>query len=196
MPARADEATGRFHFYVLSLSWSPHYCALPEARNETLQCGSRRYGFIVHGLWPQGERESLAFCDSSQPRRVKNQIVSQYLPIMPSPRLIEHQWRKHGTCSGLTQEEYFATIGRAWKRFRVPAAFQNGSLIRTDRNTLLAKISEANPDVPREAVTLRCRGQDFAEARICLSRNLQPVACGTAVRSSCPRDGVRVRPVR
>ena len=193
--AALAELPGRFDYYVLSLSWSPHYCALPQARNDTLQCVEHRYGFVVHGLWPQGERDAPAFCDSGQPRQVKSQIVDRYLPIMPSPRLIEHQWRKHGTCSGLTQEEYFAAIGRAWERFRVPSAFQDGSLTRTDRNTLLQQISDANPGVPREAVALRCRGQDFAEARICLSRSLQPVVCGSAVRGSCPRN-VRVRPVR
>jgi ribonuclease T2 len=195
-PAHADDLPGHFDYYVLSLSWSPHYCALPQARDDALQCAQRRHGFVVHGLWPQGKRDAPAFCASNEPQQVNGQIVSRYLPIMPSPRLIEHQWRKHGTCSGLTQEDYFAAVGRAWDRFRVPAAFQDGRLARTDRDTLLGLIGAANPGLPPEAIALRCRGQDFAEARLCLSRDLRPVACGAGVRGSCPRNGLRVRPVR
>ncbi|HEX9181040.1 MAG TPA: hypothetical protein VF859_11635, partial [Burkholderiales bacterium] len=82
-------------------------------------------------------------------RTVKSPIVERYLPIMPSPRLIEHQWRKHGSCSGLTQEAYFAAIDRAWDSFRVPAAFRDGTLTPSDRNILIAKISKANSGVPR-----------------------------------------------
>src|SRR5512134_2490010 len=136
--APAGDEPGRFDYYVLSLSWSPHYCALPESRDETLQCGGRRHGFVVHGVWPQRDRGAPEFCGSSEPQQVQPEIVEQYLPIMPSPRLIGHQWKKHGTCSGLTQEQYFASTRRAWEAFRVPGAFEDGSLVRTDRGTLLA----------------------------------------------------------
>jgi len=194
--ALAGNEPGRFDYYVLSLSWSPHYCALPEARDETLQCGGRRHGFVVHGLWPQQEGGAPEFCGSSQPRQVPPEIVEEYLPIMPSARLIGHQWKKHGTCSGLTQEQYFASVRRAWEAFRVPSAFEEGSLLRTDRHTLLTRIRDANPGIPPEGITLRCRGRDFAEARICLSRELLPVACGAKARGNCPPRNLRVRPPR
>ncbi|HSD59926.1 MAG TPA: ribonuclease T2 [Burkholderiales bacterium] len=194
--ALAGNEPGRFDYYVLSLSWSPHYCTRPEARGETLQCGGRHPGFVVHGLWPQHERGAPEFCGSSQPQQVPREIVEEYLPIMPSARLIRHQWRKHGTCSGLTQEQYFASTRRAWETFRVPGAFEDGSLLRTDRRTLLARIRDTNPDIPPDAITLRCRGREFAEARICLSRELQPVACSAKARGNCPAGDLRVRPPR
>lgn len=195
-PARAGNDPGRFDYYILSLSWSPHYCALPEARDDALQCGGRRYGFVVHGLWPQRERGAPEFCRSSEPRQVKREIVEEYLPIMPRAGLIGHQWKKHGTCSGLTQQQYFASARRAWEGFRVPRALEDGSLARTDRRALLAKIREANPGIPPDAITLRCRGREFAEARICLSRELEPRACVAVGRGNCPPSGLRVRPVR
>ncbi|MCC2111314.1 MAG: hypothetical protein KDJ16_04705, partial [Hyphomicrobiales bacterium] len=52
-------APGDFDYYVLSLSWSPSYCEAegdprePQCRKER---PSRRYAFVVHGLWPQYER--------------------------------------------------------------------------------------------------------------------------------------------
>jgi ribonuclease I len=45
---------GRFDFFVLSLSWSPQFCSTPAGRKSSMQCGgSRAYGFVLHGLWPQ-----------------------------------------------------------------------------------------------------------------------------------------------
>jgi ribonuclease T2 len=195
-PASAGGDPGGFDYYVLSLSWSPHFCSLPQAREETLQCAERRYGFVVHGLWPQRKGGAPSFCNGTQPRQVKPRIVDEYLSIMPSPRLMGHQWRKHGTCTGLSQEDYFAAIGRAWSRFRVPRGFHDGDLVRTNLETLLARIVEANPGLPRESLVLGCRGREFAEARICLSHQLEPVACGSEVPGNCPRDGLRVRPAR
>lgn len=189
-------AAAPFDYYVLSLSWSPQYCASPAGRDDRVQCEGRRYGFVAHGLWPQHERGSPEFCGTTQPRQVKPQIVDEYLPIMPSPRLIDHQWKKHGTCSGLTQEQYFRATRQAFDGFRVPKAFEDGTMIRTRRDTVLARIRESNPHLPASAIALRCKGSDLAEVRVCLSRDLRPQTCGTDVRGSCPRDEIRVRPIR
>src|SRR4051812_36781907 len=52
---RRQNAPGEFDFYVLSLSWSPSFCAAAQergttGRNQQLQCGERPYSFVVHGL--------------------------------------------------------------------------------------------------------------------------------------------------
>ena len=42
---------------VLSLSWSPSWCATKAGQRDEDQCGSgKKFGFIVHGLWPQYAR--------------------------------------------------------------------------------------------------------------------------------------------
>ena len=51
-----QSAPGQFDFYVLSLSWSPSFCAGAAergARNANVQCGPRPFSFVVHELWPQ-----------------------------------------------------------------------------------------------------------------------------------------------
>jgi ribonuclease T2 len=189
-------AAGSFDYYVMSLSWSPQYCAESTGRVDSQQCGSRKYGFVLHGLWPQYLRGSPEFCATDQPHRVKPQIVERYLPIMPSPKLIEHEWTRHGTCSGLSQEQYFAMAGRAFEDFRVPKEFDEGRLVATDSRTILAKLRVSNPRVPEQAIVLRCRGKDLSEVRICLSKDLAPIACGADIRGGCPREEVRVRPIR
>ena len=47
----SESRPGRFDYYLVSLSWSPSFCELHPG--ETQQCGSKGYGFVLHGLWPQ-----------------------------------------------------------------------------------------------------------------------------------------------
>src|SRR5229473_662616 len=45
-----------FAYYVLSLSYAPDFCAQPTGDKDPRECGAGRHvGFVVHGLWPQGE---------------------------------------------------------------------------------------------------------------------------------------------
>src|ERR1700729_2986492 len=70
---RRQNEPGKFDYYVLSLSWSPSFCAAnaerPSARSKPdPQCGPRPYSFVVHGLWPQYERGFPEFCQVPAPR--------------------------------------------------------------------------------------------------------------------------------
>src|SRR5579864_1812173 len=113
--ARQNEA-GQFDFYVLSLSWSPSFCAAAAerdgARNASLQCGARPYSFVVHGLWPQYDKGFPEYCQVPAPR-LNHDIVSSMLDLMPAPHLIFNEWDKHGTCSGLAPRAYFETVRKA-----------------------------------------------------------------------------------
>lgn len=110
-----------FDFYVLSLSRSPAFCASSEGSGNRQQCGSnRRYGFVVHGLWPQNETGYPEFCTSSEPDRVPDAIGRTMFDIMPSMGLIGHQWRKHGACSGLSQKDYFSATRTAFEAVKLP----------------------------------------------------------------------------
>src|SRR6201985_1457852 len=89
---RRQNEPGQFDFYVLSLSWSPSYCAANAERpfrRPDPQCGPRPYSFVVHGMWPQYDRGFPEFCQVPAPRLSRN-IVGAMLDLMPSPRLIYH----------------------------------------------------------------------------------------------------------
>ena len=92
-PARENDA-GQFDFYVLSLSWSPSFCAAAaergSARGPTPQCGPRPYSFVVHGLWPQYDKGFPEYCEIPAPR-LNRAIVSSMLDLMPAPRLIYNE---------------------------------------------------------------------------------------------------------
>ena len=46
----------QFSYYMLVLSYAPDFCNQPQGDKDPRECGvGRHVGFIVHGLWPQGE---------------------------------------------------------------------------------------------------------------------------------------------
>src|SRR5205085_838587 len=49
-------------------------------------------------------------CETGGDRSVPEDQIKAMLDIMPSRDLVIHEWKKHGTCSGLSVKEYFARI--------------------------------------------------------------------------------------
>src|SRR6202042_140215 len=123
--ARQNEA-GQFDFYILSLSWSPSFCAAAAEREggraPQLQCGARPYSFVVHGLWPQYDKGFPEYCEVPAPR-LNHRLVSSMLDLMPAPRLIYNEWDRHGTCSGLAARAYFDTIRKAREAVKIPSQY-------------------------------------------------------------------------
>lgn len=187
---------GVFDFYLLSLSWSPEYCAGSAGGRDSGQCGEgRRFGFVVHGLWPQFERGWPEDCGGSQ--QVSQRILDHMLPLMPSPRLIEHEWSKHGTCSGLSQQDYFATLERAYGSVNIPREYQSpGRQVYAKPADLLRNFAAANRALPPEAFRVLCGGRYLSEVRVCLTRDLKGRACSAGVRDTCRADEIILRPVR
>ena len=192
-PATDAVAKG-FDYYVLSLSWSPQHCAT-DGRGDENQCGSRRqFGLIAHGLWPQYERGYPENCATGSVRR---DVVDRMLPIMPSVGLIQHEWRKHGSCAGLAQPDYFDTVSRAYAGFSVPGSLSAEQVrVNTAPDTLRDDILAQNPSLQSDGLVLRCEGPYFDEVRICLNRDLSSRQCGPDLRSNCRGSRLIVRPVR
>jgi ribonuclease T2 len=96
---------GQFDYYVLSLSWSPSFCATAAERGRgragNAQCGARPYSFVVHGLWPQYDKGFPENCQLPAPR-LDRSTVAWMLDLMPAPHLIFNECDRHGTCSGQT----------------------------------------------------------------------------------------------
>ncbi|MBD9648515.1 ribonuclease T(2) [Ensifer sp. ENS09] len=185
-----------FDFYVLSLSWSPTWCGDNDPKGKSSQCevGGNR-GLIVHGLWPQNERGYPDFCPTRQSDRVPSSLGKQYLDLIPSMGLIGHQWRKHGTCSGLSQEEYFAVTRAAWERLTLPSELapphqEKGLRVAAIEDALLAK----NPGMTKDAVAVTCEGNRLEEIRICFDKSLNFRACPAVDRQACRKESVSLPP--
>jgi ribonuclease T2 len=119
---RTQNTPGQFDFYVLALSWSPSYCETAGGRGDE-QCNGRPFAFVVHGLWPQHEHGYPQDCVAPAPR-VDDGLIRSMLDVMPGRGLVIHEWRRHGTCSGLAAADYFALARRAWQRVTVPPIFR------------------------------------------------------------------------
>ena len=194
-PARADEP-GVFDFYVLSLSWSPTYCE-DDGQNDRIQCGGRPYAFVVHGLWPQYERGYPRDCPSDAPGRVPRRIVDGMLDIMPSPGLIGHEWRTHGTCSGLSQPAYFDLVRRARDIVRIPSRFVDvEDYLTVTPREVEAAFRTVNPGLPGDGIAVSCNSRRLKEVRVCLTRSLAFRPCPEVDRAACRRDRIVMPPVR
>lgn len=175
-----------FDFYVLSLSWSPTFCARNASGNDQ-QCGiGRDHGFVVHGLWPQNERGYPQDCASSEPDRVPQALGRSLFDIMPGMGLIGHEWRKHGTCSGLSQADYFSVLRAAYERVVLPPALDKPQQRQTvDATAIENMMVSANPGLSRAGVALSCDRDRLEEVRICLSKDLGFRDCAEVDRQGC-----------
>nr|WP_256435698.1 ribonuclease [Agrobacterium sp. AGB01] len=197
-PTRTLPKSTGFDFYVLSLSWSPSYCASSEGAGNRQQCGTnRRYGFVVHGLWPQNENGYPQFCSSSEPERVPDALGRSMFDIMPSMGLIGHQWRKHGSCSGLSQKDYFAATRAAFDAVKLPPTISQGQNNQTISADGLEKaFIAANPRMSQHGISISCDGGRFEEVRICLTQDLQFRACQQVDSQGCQTKQMTIPPIR
>src|SRR5277367_735204 len=191
---------GQFDFYVLSLSWSPSFCAEAAERNSYRsagpQCGARPYSFVVHGLWPQYDKGFPQFCQVPSPR-LYHGIVSQMLDLMPAPRLIYNEWDKHGTCSGLSANAYFDTVRKARAAVKTPPEFSDlQAPLSVTPAAVEAAFSKANPGLAAGDMSVGCDRKRLTEVRICLTKDLQFRDCPGIARRSCQRDQIVMPPVR
>jgi ribonuclease T2 len=185
--------------YVLALSWSPSFCAASDAESESLQCGgSASHGFVVHGLWPQYSRGWPEYCPS-QERWIPEKIISAMLPLMPSKRLVIHEWRKHGTCSGLSVSAYFGLVQRLFAKLTIPERYRSPTrAVRDSPAAIVSDFIKANPGLNLSMIGLACRPSartaSLTEIRICFSPAGEFTHCGSRSRSDCQADTLVLPP--
>src|SRR5262245_38779684 len=201
----AEHRAGVFDYYVLALSWSPTYCAeLRQGRYEP-QCqagGERRYAFVLHGLWPQYQRGWPEYCRSPDRGYVPRALANRMLDIMPSDKLIFNEYRKHGTCSGLGVEGYFALARQLYDKITIPPRFVGltDDRLMLSPGELVRDFLAANPGLTPQMLVIECGGpgQRLREVRICFDKAGAFRACGSNehARRLCSADRMYVPTVR
>ena len=170
-PERRQNEPGQFDFYVLALSWSPSYCEASAERAPNRapdqQCGGRPFSFVVHGLWPQYEQGFPSYCQVPAPR-LDRAIVGSMLDLMPSPRLIFHEWDRHGTCSGLSAHAYFETVRKARAAVKIPPDYLAlDKPIMVTPGEVAEAFVKANPGLSRASMAVACDSKRLNEVRVC-----------------------------
>jgi len=195
---RADgETAGAFDYYVLSLSWSPTWCALEGDGRGSPQCATGTgQGWLLHGLWPQYERGWPSYCPTGEanPSRAETGDMAD---IMGSSGAAWHQWNKHGRCSGLSATEYYALSRRAYETVNRPEAFRRlPNDVRLPAAVVEEAFLQANPDWRPDMLTITCRSGRIQEARLCLTRDLKPRLCGDDVVDDCEMRDALMEAIR
>jgi len=179
---------GAFDYYVLALSWSPEFCHIHPTKPE---CTSGKFGFVVHGLWPQfadGYPENCSTAPGlSDPSRMAD--------IMPDAALVAHEWTTHGTCSGLDADAYFKQVRQAFEAVKVPGRLsrpRQGFSITPQE--LKEEFVASNPRLKPENLAVSCGNNHLTGVSLCLDRQLQTRAC-EGLRD-CRANTIKVAPVR
>ncbi len=168
---RGSRPPAQFDFYQLALTWIPGFCA---SHPDPQECG-RNLGFGLHGLWPQSTDGYPSTC-SREPLPAAQRAAQAGL--FASPTLIDHEWTKHGTCSGLGATGYFALIRQVLAAVRVPPQYQHQvSLHPGDRDAVVAAFQQANPQFSAGSFVLACRQGQVEEIHVCLTKSGAPRAC-------------------
>lgn len=187
---------GKFDYYAVALSWSPSYCA---QRHDPNQC-NRGLGFVLHGLWPQYEKGYPQACSTE---KLPESVRESYAAIFPSPSLIGHEWKKHGTCSGLDPNAYFQLSSKLKNKIVIPKSYQQPTAaVRATPGEFVQLFRAANPGMPVDSVLPFCGdgGRFLKEMRACFTREGAPRTCsnGEIKRSynSCRQESFLLQSTR
>ena len=190
----STSSPGNFDYYLLTLSWAPEFCATNPQGKSSTECDPKKHmGLVVHGLWPQYNNGKWPQdCASTPP--VSSATVTHMMPMMPGSSLIQHEWAKHGTCSGLSTDDYFAAIEKLYNGLQVPDDFKNpSSSSQTKPSDIEQKFAAAN-QAPAGAFRISCPQNKFSAVEVCLSKDFKYQACPNTVKD-CRAPQVGVLPV-
>jgi ribonuclease T2 len=202
LPSYAEaQKPGQFEYYVLALSWSPSYCAGEAGQNDTQQCApGRRFAFVVHGLWPQYVRGWPEFC-ATRETWVPQELIDGMMDVMPSKKLVIHQWKKHGSCSGLSQAEYFNSARQIFGGLRIPARYLSPqAAVTITPEQLVTDFVKSNRGMTADMLSVQCgNARDRArlsELRVCVNKTGSFAACGENETRRCRAKIIVLPPVK
>jgi ribonuclease T2 len=195
---RGDEP-GRFDYYVLVLGWTPSYCATEGRSRGDGECATRQpHAFTLHGLWPQNFEGWPVDCRMRERPWVPQSVIDEIRDVMPSKNLVIHEYRAHGTCSGLEPAQYFGLARDLYERVDIPLRFSGSERgLRLDQSEIEAEFLKSNSWLKPDMIVVSCRGQNLLDVRICFGRDLFPRACGpNEERRVCHAGTIEVPPAK
>lgn len=184
--ATSAASNSSFDYYLLNLSWSPEYC---HSHPSDTQC-AQHSTFVLHGLWPENN-------DGTYPENCSSASgpsnPSQYSDIYPDAGLLQHEWKTHGTCSGLAPDAFFQLARTAFHSITIPP-----ELASLNKQTsmppakILGLFTAANPSLSTSNLAMTCGSNYLTAVEVCVDKQGHPTACGKI--NSCRANTVRIPP--
>ena len=191
-------APGSFDFYVLALSWSSGFCEKIGDAQGKKQCDiGSNIGFTVHGLWPQYERGFPSDCGYAT--RPPSSIAMQKTEgVFPDIGLARYEWKKHGTCSGLSPADYFDAVKAARDRIVIPQNFQAPRTLQSlSPVDVIRAFTAENRGLRSDMMAVTCTQGVLEEVRVCFEKDLRSFrTCPEVARQGCRSSQISVPPVR
>jgi ribonuclease T2 len=197
-----------FDLYIMSMSYQPEFCF--QNRHEMWPGCTKPEDYwkthlTIHGMWP--EYSNGKWPEYCSHKTFDKHVIEPLLPKLshywPNVKATnpnstnyynfwQHEWSKHGTCSGLDAKTYFETALQHFVHTpEVISKNYGGIVMKSD----ILKAYGGNHTI------LICENKQFlSEIRICLGvagngRPLKRVACPKAVEdadSSCEGENIRI----
>lgn len=175
--------------YSLALSWSPQHC---RTARDTQQCGrGARFGWVLHGLWPEGAGRSWPqYCRPAG--ALPARVVRENFCMTPSVQLQQHEWQKHGSCMTADAAAYFQTARQSFNKLRFPD-MRGLTQARPDVTSFTAAFAAANRGMRPEMLRVKLsNGGWLEEVRVCLDKRFRPIPCSADTPGARSRQRVRI----
>ncbi len=205
---------GNFDSYAFSLSWQPAFCESHQGKKE---CRSWKDGdfdashLVLHGLWPNQNNDTehdYGYCnvptdvkaldDSGKWCQMPDLSLSQATKdelgrVMPGYQscLQNHEWYRHGTCSGMQPDGYFTKAAGFVEGI---AKTKLGALLSANvgKKVTMAQLkASAEADYGKKGANLRfiCKNGLLSEVRMYLVKDIADKSVITADMLMPPGQG-------
>ena len=182
--------------YTLALIWAPEACRGGSQNIDAgFACGGgNRFGFVLHGLWPDGANGSWPqYC---RPAPVLPEtLIRRHLCTTPSAQLLQHEYSKHGTCMGVTPAAYFGQASRLYARLRYPDMRALAARRNLTARQFAAAFARANPGLTADMIRLNVNRRGWLEeVWICLDTRFAWRACPATQGGAAATRRIRLQP--
>ena len=171
-----------FSFYVFASEWTGTICSL----NTCNEFGAQNF-WNIHGLWPSDGNRSLQYCsdapfNTSLISSLQSELLQYWNGLYASDDTFHaHEWQKHGTCSGLNEEEYFSTVLQVALHLDIYGTLAENGIVPGDSAYYCEDIARALTNkYGVKSFTIGEQNGYLTEIEMCLDRNLNPQDCPTS----------------
>ncbi|WP_294290300.1 ribonuclease T [uncultured Sphingomonas sp.] len=180
--------------YTLAITWAPQYCRDSGDRDSSaFQCASgNRFGFTLHGLWPDGYgKDWPQYCTSSPILNAAE--IRRNLCATPSAQLLQHEYAKHGTCMGVSPREYFGRATALYGKLRYPDMMALSRRPGLTAGQLATAIARANRGMTANMMRITATRQGWLdEVWVCLNTRFAYAACPAHQGGLKPSQRVKI----
>ncbi|KAG0614693.1 hypothetical protein M758_6G196200 [Ceratodon purpureus] len=198
------EKDNSFDYFFFVQQWPGSYCDAKGKKCCFPVTGDPGPYFGIHGLWPNRNDGSYPdTCtneqfDSSELHDVVDNLNKNWGTLAckrgmsgDNEDFWDHEWAKHGTCSGFTQHQYFEASLNLYNDYDITAALAEAGIVPDDSFYPISQISKAFTNLLGFAPQIECNidpegNKQLYQVYICVAKDGKTlIKCPTAIRNPC-----------